>query len=120
MLGLAILLGFQTLGIFIHTFLHLPLPSNVIGLLLFTCSLYAGWVKLEWVEQTAEFLMRHMMLFFLPFVVGSVALLQLAGPGELLSLAVSIVVSTLVVLLAAGWITQLAARKGVKADADNS
>ncbi|MDT2193319.1 CidA/LrgA family protein [Paenibacillus larvae] len=42
--------------------LHVPLPANVIGLILFTGSLYTGLINLEWVESAAQFLTKHMML----------------------------------------------------------
>ncbi|WP_306611405.1 CidA/LrgA family protein [Paenibacillus sp. GD4] len=67
--GFAILLGYYLLGTWLQGALQLPLPANVIGLLLFTLSLFAGIVKLEWVEQSAQFLIQHMLLFFTPFVV---------------------------------------------------
>lgn len=66
MKGLSILLGFTLLGYLIRSVLDIPVAGNVIGLILLVISLFAGWVKLEWVEDTAQFLLRHMMIFFLP------------------------------------------------------
>lgn len=119
MLGLAILLGFHFIGIVLKEWLHIPMPANVIGLLLFTFSLFAGWVKLEWVEESAQFLIKHMMLFFLPFVVGSMALLRYIELSELLPVLTTLVVSTFAVLLVTGWTALLTGRKGRDADADH-
>lgn len=106
MLGFAILLGFHLVGTGLHALLHLPLPGNVIGLILFLISLGFGWVKLEWVEQSAQFLLDHMLLFFIPYVVGVIAFLPvLESHGW--SIAAGIVGSTLLVL----WVTGFTAAK---------
>jgi holin-like protein len=79
MRGLSILLLFQLAGTVLERAAHLPLPGNVIGLILLLGALLAGWVKLEWVEDTAARLLKHMMLFFAPLIVAAVALLPLFG-----------------------------------------
>ncbi|WP_317617263.1 CidA/LrgA family protein [Paenibacillus elgii] len=55
MRGFAILLGFYLLGTILQLGLKLPLPANVIGLILFTASLFLKWVKVEWVEEAGGF-----------------------------------------------------------------
>ena len=71
MTGFAILLGFDLLGLLLQS-LGVPLPANVIGLLLFTAAVFLGWVKVEWVEASANFLLRHMLLFFVPAIAAIV------------------------------------------------
>ncbi|GGF86707.1 CidA/LrgA family protein [Paenibacillus abyssi] len=117
MLGLAILLMFQFAGILLKEWLSLPIPANVIGMLLFTCSLFFGWVKLQWVEGAATFLIRHMMLFFLPYVVGTLVLSRYVETNKLLAVAFSLVASTIAVLLATGWVAKLLERKEAEANA---
>jgi holin-like protein len=110
MRGLAILLGFNFLGLLLNKLAHVPLPGNVIGLVLFTACLFARIVKLEWVEGAAGFLLRHMLLFFAPYVVGIVAcfsLLRREWPAALLGAGGSF----LVVLLVTGWVATLLLRK---------
>jgi holin-like protein len=102
MKGLAILLGFNFLGLFLQQWAHVPLPGNVIGLVLFTACLFAGIVKLEWVEQSAGFLLRHMLLFFAPVVVGVIEFRGLLRT-QWLPITSGIVGSFLVVLLVTGW-----------------
>ncbi|OPA76910.1 CidA/LrgA family protein [Paenibacillus selenitireducens] len=104
MLGFAILLGFQFLGMVLHAVLHIPLPANVLGLILFLIALWTRIVKLEWVEHAAEILMNHMLLFFIPYVIGSVALLHVVGPYAL-PVIISILGSTVVVLWVTGFLT---------------
>lgn len=103
MRGMAILLGFNIAGIWIEK-AGVPLPGNVIGLALFTAALFLRVVKVEWVEASAAWLLRHLLLFFAPIVVGTVAFLPLIGDNAL-PLLVSLVGSTVISLLVAGWIT---------------
>jgi holin-like protein len=103
MRGLAILLSFNLLGAILHTLLHVPLPSNVLGLILFTVCLFLKLIKLEWVEQSASLLLRHMLLFFAPVIVGVIQF----GPQirqEWAAIAVSLIGSTLAVMLVTAWI----------------
>jgi holin-like protein len=104
MLGLAILLGFNFIGIWLQLSLHIPLPGNVIGLILLTIALFAKWIKLEWVETAASWLTGHMMLFFIPFVVGTMAFFPLIG-SNWLSIGIGVVGSSVAVLLVTGFVT---------------
>lgn len=104
MLGFAILLGFNVLGMVLHTFLHVPLPANVLGLILLLIALFTKLVKLEWVEHAAEILTRYMLIFFIPYVIGSIALLSVVG-SYALPIIVSVFGSTFVVLWVTGFIT---------------
>jgi holin-like protein len=104
MLGIAILFGFNLLGLWLQISFELPLPGNVIGLILFTIALFAKWVKLEWVEAPAAWLMKHMLLFFTPFVVGTVVFFPLIG-SEWLSITGGLIGGTLIVLVVTGWVT---------------
>ena len=100
--GLAILLGFNLFGMFLHA-VGVPLPGNVIGLILFTLCLFLGIVKLKWVEDAAEFLLRHMLLFFAPVIVGVIVYRDWIG-REWPAITVGLLGSLLVVLLVTGWV----------------
>lgn len=113
MLGFAILLAFNFVGVWLEKRFALPLPGNVIGLVLFTAALFARVVKVEWVEASATWLLRHLLLFFAPIVVGTIAFLPLIGANAL-PLIVSLVLSTVVSLLVTGWVTTALGRKEEK------
>ncbi|KIL35520.1 murein hydrolase transporter LrgA [Cohnella kolymensis] len=104
MQGLAILLGFQFLGYIARQFLHIPLPANVIGLILLVVSLFCGWIKLEWIERSAQFLLKHMMVFFAPTIVGTIVFFPTIA-AEWVSISLSLAGGTLAVLLITGWST---------------
>ncbi|MDQ0898573.1 MULTISPECIES: CidA/LrgA family protein [unclassified Paenibacillus] len=113
MLGFAILLGFNFLGYVIQLSLHLPLPGNVIGLILFTAALFTKLVKLSWVEVAASLLTRHMMLFFIPFTVGVLAYIPIIG-ANWLAICGGTLGATLAVLVVTGWVSSKLGQESTK------
>jgi holin-like protein len=102
MRGLAILILFQFMGLGLERFAHVPLPGNVIGMVLFLCALWLGWIKLEWVEATSTWLLKHMMLFFAPIIAGTVVFIPLLK-NEWRSIVATLVISTLCVIVVTAW-----------------
>lgn len=66
MKGITILLIFLIFGESISRLSGLPIPGNVIGMLLIAGALRFNLVKLESVKHTADFLIKNMILFFVP------------------------------------------------------
>lgn len=104
MRGFAILLTFNICGVLLQSLFHIPMPGNVIGLILFVIALFTKVIKLEWVEASSQFLLRHMQLFFAPLIVGIVLFVPLFGQYWF-SIAVSLIVSTCIVIMVSGWIS---------------
>lgn len=115
MRGFVIIMGFDGLGWLLHSYVHIPLPSHVLGLLLLAAALFARVIKLEWVEESATFLTKHMMLFFVPLLAGVTAFAPMLGDSWLAAI-VSLTAGTLLILLSTGLATQLfiARRKGAE------
>jgi holin-like protein len=106
MRGFAIIIGFDGLGWLLNKLAGFPLPPHVLGLLLLTAALFLKLIKLEWVESSATLLTRHMMLFFVPLLVGvSTFLPQLSE--SLVAAAVSLTAGTAAVILLTGGVTQV-------------
>ncbi|NJE09208.1 CidA/LrgA family protein [Thermococcus sp. M39] len=70
--GLAIIFGFLFLGEVLVRILSLPIPGNVVGMILLTLALVFNVVRLEDVEKEAELLVRNMSIMFIPPGVGIV------------------------------------------------
>ena len=99
----AILLLFQCLGEGAVFLLGLPVPGPVAGMVLLFCALLA-WPALQArVEATANELLRHLSLLFVPAGVGIVAAAG-SGSGHWLAIVASLVVSTLLTLAVTGYI----------------
>jgi holin-like protein len=110
MLGLAILVLFYFAGVALHDYARVPLPGNVLGMLLLFAALCLRLVKLRWVEGAAGVLLRNMMLFFVPVIVsvmGQSAALQ----ANWLPVLGGMTASTFVTMAVAGWTGRLLLRK---------
>ncbi|MDU5768301.1 CidA/LrgA family protein [Mixta calida] len=90
------------IGLFIFAqqlvgWLHLPLPANIVGMLLLLTLIVLRIVPLKWVKAGGSWLLTEMLLFFVPAVVAVV------NYGDLLKvegwrICVVIALSTLMVL----------------------
>lgn len=102
--GIVVLLAFFFAGSWLHRW-GVPIPGGVLGLLLFYFALVSGILKLRWVERASNFLLRHMVLLFVPLTVGLMDL------GPLLSrqagaILASLVVSFIAVLFTAAFMAR--------------
>jgi holin-like protein len=89
-----------------------PLPGNLVGMLLLLVMLRVGLVRLEHVEEAAGLLLKHLTLFFIPLAVGLMAWGGLLGTSGI-GLGLSLAGSAAVCLVVAGSVGQrLAPRKG--------
>ena len=111
------LIAFCGLGELCHTFLPLPVPASVYGLVLLLLALCTGIVKLEQVRETGLFLTGIFPLLFVPAAAG---VMELWGElaDILLAAVIAIVPITILVFAAAGRTTQAMIRKSRKTQAD--
>jgi holin-like protein len=87
-------------------FTGLPIPGNVVGVLLLFLLLSLGALKLKHVELAADFLLKHLVFFFVPIAVGLMEWGQVFYDYGL-TLLLAIVVSAVLPLLAVGGLAQL-------------
>jgi holin-like protein len=72
--------------------LHLPLPANIVGMLLMLVLIVTRIVPLGWVKAGSNWLLAEMLLFFIPAVVAVVNygdLLRIEGWRIFLVIAIS-------------------------------
>ncbi|MEJ8548028.1 CidA/LrgA family protein [Brevibacillus borstelensis] len=105
MKGILLLLAFYGIGTMASKWLHIPLPGNLLGMLALTLALVTGIVKLEWVEKGSLLLLRHMMLFFVPILVGVTPFLQTIAENPL-PLILAMVLGPALVMVASGKVIQ--------------
>jgi holin-like protein len=102
---LALLIAIYLLGNQVAQWTHLPIPGNVVGIVLLYALLNLGLVRLEHVQDAADFLLRHLVFFFIPVAVD---LMNWGGVfyryGWMLALA--ILVSTILTFLVSGFLAQ--------------
>jgi holin-like protein len=98
----AIILAFLYLGKGVSYLIGWPIPGSVIGLISLFSALSLRLIPLNFVLPAGQFLLKYMILFFVPVGVG------LINHGELfathwIAIVVSAGVSTIVILLSVGW-----------------
>ena len=102
---LAIILLFTFVGEMLNAFLPFPVPGSIYGLLLLFLCLEFGIVKAESIRETAMWLVEMIPAMFVP---AGARLMKSWGVLRpiLWQVAVITVVSTVVVMVASGKITQ--------------
>lgn len=100
-----IILGVTCIGEVLKYFIPLPVPGSIYGLVLMLVLLMTGILKAEQVKDVGEFLIEIMPLMFIPAAVGLLDSWSALRP-ILLSVAAITVVSTVVVMVISGKVTQ--------------
>lgn len=111
---LVILWGINQLGYIIISWTKLPLPGNVMGMLILIILLVTGIFPLSLIEKAATFLIKHLAFFFIPVAVGLIQFGDLFLEYGIV-LGIAITISALVGIYVTGFVTQfLSKRKGEK------
>lgn len=96
---------FLGLGELIVYFIDLPVPGNILGMILIFVALKLKFIKLETVKPASDMLIQYLMLFFVPFGVGLLAYFDFIRVHWIV-LTVAAVVSTLITLYVTAIIQQ--------------
>lgn len=88
---------------YLVNWLHLPLPANLVGMLMLLALIVCRIIPLNWVRAGARWLLAEMLLFFVPAVVAVVNYAQLLMvDGWRIFLVIGL--STMMVLGATAWV----------------
>ena len=69
-LQLALIMLITFIGTEVQKLLHIPLAGSIVGLMLFFLLLQFKIVPVSWINVGADFLLKTMVFFFIPSVVG--------------------------------------------------
>ncbi len=105
----SIILSIYFLGELIQTALGLPIPGNVLGMLILFFSLYTGLIKLNMINKISDFLLENMAFFFLPAAISLITCFALLE-GKLTAILIVSLVSTFVILAVTGLTVELVQR----------
>ncbi|MBD0403972.1 CidA/LrgA family protein [Flammeovirga sp. EKP202] len=108
--GFMLILAMLSLGTFINEIIDLPIPGNVIGMIILFLCLYFKIIPYEWVKDAAQSLTRRMSLFFIPAGVGMMEYLDMIQNNWLM-IGVTIVGSMFAVMLSAGFAGEFLGKK---------
>lgn len=100
-----IILIIYFIGEGISKFFKLPVPGNIIGMILLLLLLGTKVIKVESVETVSNFFLDHLAFFFVPAGVGLITATDLLK-GNSLKLLFVCILSTIIVLVITGFIVQ--------------
>ena len=107
---LLIILAFSLAGEALQTLIPLPIPAAIYGIVLLLIALCTGVLKAQAISDTAHFLIGIMPLLFVAPAVNILKNWGVIAPN-LVPICVVMVVSTFVVFLVSGIVTQLLVKK---------
>jgi holin-like protein len=108
--GLFIIMLLLAIGNGISLLINHFIPGSVIGMILLFLALLVGVIKKDDVKSSADALTGNMSLFFIPAGVGLMEAFGLLKEN-LPAIAISAIVSTVLVVIVTGWLIQKMEKK---------
>lgn len=112
---MGVILGITFLGEVLYAVLPFPIPASIYGLILMLVCLMTGIVKLRQVKIVGDFLLEIMPPMFIPAAVGLIAVWDELR-AVLVPILVITVVSTVVVMVVTGKVSQSVIGRKKKAE----
>lgn len=103
--SLLIIFLFLILGESLQFILKLPIAGNIIGMALIFIALYLRIIKLKDVKPASDFLIKYLVVFFIPYGVGLMVYADILSEYWI-PISVAIIFSTLLCLYLTGLIFQ--------------
>lgn len=108
-----IIIAFSFTGELLHSFIPLPIPASIYGIVLLFLALELKWIRIKDIREVSGFLIAVMPVMFIPAAVGLMDSWE-ALAAQWLKYVAMIVVSTFIVMAVAGYVTQILLQKGGK------
>lgn len=106
-----IIVAVSFVGELLNFAIPLPVPASIYGIVIMLLCLFLKIIKLEWVKDTADFLVAIMPVMFIQPAVGLMESWGIIKPN-ILPYATVTVVSTVLVMAVAGLVTQAFVKLG--------
>ncbi|ATQ58624.1 MULTISPECIES: CidA/LrgA family protein [Staphylococcus] len=104
-LQLALIMLITFIGTEVQKLLHIPLAGSIVGLMLFFLLLQFKIIPESWINVGADFLLKTMVFFFIPSVVGIMDVASNITMNYILFFIV-IIFGTCLVALSSGYIAE--------------
>ncbi|ATQ48946.1 CidA/LrgA family protein [Staphylococcus epidermidis] len=102
---LALIMLITFIGTEVQKLLHIPLAGSIVGLMLFFLLLQFKIIPESWINVGADFLLKTMVFFFIPSVVGIMDVASNITMNYILFFIV-IIFGTCLVALSSGYIAE--------------
>ena len=93
------------MGVFISSFLNLPIPGSIVGLLLLLVCLHFKVIKEKQIKDGAGFLLVLLPIFLIPATVGVIQFPMLLSMKGMLIIGI-VIMSTLITMIVAGRVSE--------------
>lgn len=100
-----IILGVYLIGELISKGFSLPLPGNILGMIILLILLCTKIIKVENVENVSNFFLSHLAFFFIPAGVGLISSFS-SLKSSLVPILLICIVTTAIVIIVTGLIVQ--------------
>ena len=107
---LGIIIGICFLGEFMNKLLGIPIPANVLGMLLLLVFLIFGLIKEDHIDKISQFLLDHLAFIFVPAGVSILNNIKLIR-DQWLPIVLTILLSTIIVMAVTGLTVQFLIRR---------
>lgn len=105
-----IIFGIYLLGVLITDITGVPIPGNVIGMLILFLLLYLKVIKVEQISTISNFFLEHLAFFFIPAGVGLISSFSVIK-NIWLQLLIVCFVTTAITMICTGLVVQKIANK---------
>ncbi|MBE5835857.1 MAG: CidA/LrgA family protein [Butyrivibrio sp.] len=102
---LLIILTISFIGEILAYFIPFPIPASIYGIIILFVCLNLGIIKLSQVNETGKFLIEIMPIMFIPAAVGIIENWETMH-DSILKYIILLIVSTIVVMVCSGIVTQ--------------
>lgn len=102
----AIILAICFMGDLLQSYFNLPIPGNVLGMVLLLFFLLTDIIKLSMIEDVSNFMLKHLSFFFIPAAVGLMTCFSILE-GKWTALMFISVVSTFIIAVVTGMSVQI-------------
>lgn len=106
------------LGFYLVEYFNLSLPGNVAGLVILFLLLWAKVIRLEWIEEASDLLVKHLSFFFVSISVGLMTVGGLLAKNGL-QLAAVLITSAVIGMAFAGFAAQILERRKEETEAED-
>lgn len=105
-----IILGIYLLGELLSSALHLPIPGNILGMIILFVLLCTKIIKVDDISNVTSFLLDHLSFFFIPAGVGLMTSMEIikATWWQLLIVCIS---TTVIIIGSTGVIVQAVSKR---------
>ncbi|WP_291650368.1 CidA/LrgA family protein [Clostridium sp.] len=94
-----IILGIYLIGELISKVLSLPIPGNILGMIILLALLCSKIVKVEKVETVSNFFLDHLAFFFIPAGVGLITSFDSIKDSLILIILLCIITTSIVIVV---------------------